>query len=637
MNNLLIPQTPIEGSLKALQPLCFVMVNGTSHELIWNHMVRTWHYLGYESMIGPRVKYLILFRDTPIAAISFNQASLRLGVREEWLNWGDECRQTMLKHVVNNNRFLILPWVRVKNLASHLLAKALEHLKIDWFFLYGIKPYAAETFVDSSRYPGICYKAANWRYLGQTRGFGKIGKTFVYHGNRKGVFFYLFDRKLLKVISQFPPRPNPNLERVRDWQMMLSIPDWSAELFTEIGLNEQSVADIGSLLDQYLATFTPCYSRTEQQRNGELYIKGLLSDLSRKSIEPIALRYEDEKTVRTLQLFLKDAPWNEQQMKQLYQGRVCAKANDPNGMITVDGSDFAKKGTQSAGVYRQYCGSKGKIENCQAGVFIGYSGASGYGLLDARLYLPQAWFDTEHKAYWSKCDIPEETEFRTKPQLALEMIQEAVGNHALQFKWVGCDGAFGCDAEFRRGLPQSVLFFADIHTNQRVFRERPEWSLPEYKGRGKKPTRLQPSVAPIPVSAITEDPSIPWKDVILMEGAKGPLQAQVKYCRIIEVYEDSDGDELWLYIRKYRDGRIKYAISNAPASINVKELHHAATLRWPIEQSFQECKSYLGMADYETRSYVGWHRHMVLVMVSHLFVLEVRQRFQKKTLLGKIP
>ena len=122
-------------------------------------------------------------------------------------------------------------------------------------------------------------------------------------------------------------------------------------------------------------------------------------------------------------------------MKQLYQDRIFAIANDPNGMITVDGSGFAKKGTKSAGVHRQYCGSKGKIENCQAGVFIGYSGAKGYGLLDSRLYLPQVWFDNEHRADWPKCDIPATTEFRTKLQLALEMIQQAVKNQVFQFNW----------------------------------------------------------------------------------------------------------------------------------------------------------------------------------------------------------
>lgn len=413
--------------------------------------------------------------------------------------------------------------------------------------------------------------------------------------------------------------------------MMLSTPDWSPELFDEIGLNEESVADLGPCLGEYLNTYSSCYSLSAQQENGETYIRGLLCDLDRKSIEPIALRYRDEKAVRTMQLFLKDAPWDDQEMKHRYQDRVCAITNDPNGMITVDGSDFAKKGKNSAGVHRQYCGSKGKIDNCQAGVFIGYAGEDGYGLLDSRLYLPKVWFDDEHKTLWSKCDIPETTEFRTKPQLALKMIQEAVREHGFQFKWVGCDGAFGCDAEFRRGLPESVLFFADVHSSQRVFLERPSWSLPEQKGRGRRPTKPVPSIEAVPVSAIAEDESVPWEKIVLMEGAKGPVYTLVKYCRVVELQDNRDGDEVWLYIRKYEDGRIKYAVSNAPENTDIQDLHHAATLRWPIEQSFQECKSFLGMADYETRSYVGWHRHMLLVMVAHLFVLEVRHRFQKKT------
>lgn len=180
------------------------------------------------------------------------------------------------------SRFLILPWIRIKNLASHILAKSLHMLKNDWPRFYGAKPYAVETFVDFNRYQGICYKAANWRYLGQTRGFGKIGKTFVYHGNKKGVFLYLLDRKLLQLISRFPRRPDPKLDRTRLWDMMLSRPDWSPELFAEVGLNEQSVADLAPLLSDYLDIFEPCYSRRDQQQNGETYVKGLMSDLLSK-------------------------------------------------------------------------------------------------------------------------------------------------------------------------------------------------------------------------------------------------------------------------------------------------------------------------------------------------------------------
>jgi len=181
--------------------------------------------------------------------------------------------------------------------------------------------------------------AANWRYVGETLGFSKVGNAFVYHGHRKGVFVYLLDRRLRISLREFPQRPNPKLDRVRGWAMMLHCPDWSPELFAEVGLTESSVAELGQVLGDYLDVYAPCFSRIEQQQNSETYLKGLLSDLSRKSIEPIALRYRDENAVRTLQMFLKDAPWDDQRMKQLYQDHVVQIAIDrPRCIASIAGA-----------------------------------------------------------------------------------------------------------------------------------------------------------------------------------------------------------------------------------------------------------------------------------------------------------
>ncbi|TDA70526.1 MAG: transposase [Clostridia bacterium] len=198
--------------------------------------------------------------------------------------------------------------------------------------------------------------------------------------------------------------------------MILHQPDWNPGLLAEIGLNAEEVEQLGTLLDEYLAYFQDCYQRREQQEHGETFVKGLLSDLDRKSIEPIALRYEGEKAVRPMQFFFQRSPWDEQKMLQLYQKRLASMVNDPDGMITVDGSDFPKKGTHSVGTSRQHCGILGKTDNCQAGVFIGYSGAHGYGLVDRRLYLPQKWFDEDHKALRERCGVPEDVTFATKQQ-----------------------------------------------------------------------------------------------------------------------------------------------------------------------------------------------------------------------------
>jgi SRSO17 transposase len=254
--------------------------------------------------------------------------------------------------------------------------------------------------------------------------------------------------------------------------------------------------------------------------------------------------------------------------------------------------------------------------------------------LDCALYLPKAWFDEAHNDRRQKCDIPEDATFRTKPQFALDMIAQIQRYHALPFKWVGCDSAFGSDAAFRASLPESTYFFADVRSNQCVFLARPEWSIPERtSNRGRAPSVARAGEEPRPVSAVVLDESLPWEEVI-MEGSKGPVRAQVKCRRVIECVDGVDGEELWLYIRKYENGDIKYAFSNAPVEMEKRILHSCATLRWPIEQCFQECKSYLGMSDYETRSFTAWHRHMLLVMVAFLFVLEVRQLFAKKTILA---
>ena len=629
-----IEQTALEGTAGEYMPLDIVQVQDKETEQLWDYMVRTWHYLGYQKMIGPRIKYIIFYHGQPIAAISFIQAALKIGVRDRLISVVQQDIQRTLPYILNNNRFLILPWVKVKNLASHILSMILPVVQKDWQLKYNRRPLAVETFVDISKYKGTCYKAANWAYLGETKGFEKSGKTFVYHGNKKGVFFRVISRKFYRITASYPKckrRSNPKKERVRENDMMLSIPDWSPDLFSEIGLNEQSVAGIAGQFTEYMDRYASCYTRKDQQENGETYIKGLLSDLDRKSVEPIALRYRDEKAVRTMQLHLKDSPWDDQQMRKIYQRSVFEMADDPEGMMTVDGSDFAKKGNFSAGVARQYCDTKGKVDNCQAGVFIGYSGSNGYGLLGAGLYLPQKWFDEEHMALWEQCDIPEQTIFRTKPQIAIDLIQSAIRENTFHYQWVGCDAGFGFDAQFRKALPPDIYFFTDIHCNQRVFMHRPEWILPERKsGRGKAPVKLVPSEAAVTVSDVARDDSLPWETVNLGEGAKGPLLAQVKCLRVIECVNGKDGDELWLYIRKLESGEIKYSFSNAPADIPISKLNHAALLRWPIEQSFQECKSFLGMDQYETRSYVGWYRHMLLVMVAHLFVMKVRFYFKKK-------
>ena len=195
---IVMEEQPITGSIKDLGDIQIINVSNSEEEKLWDEMIRKYHYLSLGKIIGPRLKYLALHNNKAIAAIGFNRASKSIGVRESYIGWDERQRLILLKHVVNNTRFLILPWVKVKNLASRLLSKGIKAMCADWEKRYGEKPYAVETFVDGRKYMGTCYLVASWLYLGETRGFGKVGNKFVYHGHKKKVFIRIIDRRFVE-------------------------------------------------------------------------------------------------------------------------------------------------------------------------------------------------------------------------------------------------------------------------------------------------------------------------------------------------------------------------------------------------------------------------------------------------------
>jgi SRSO17 transposase len=588
-------------------------------------MVRTYHYLGYHQMIGPRIKYLACHRDAPIAALSYNRAALRVGARDRYLGWDEEQRLKLLSHVVNNNRFLILPWVHIRYLASHLLSRTLKLLLKDWPALFGVEPYLVETFVDTNKYRGTCYMAANWLYLGETQGFSKEGKTFVYHGRRKAVYAYLLNKRFSSLIAECPRRYRVPKVRERVVCMQLAKPDWNPTLLDDVGLGADQVPELGDMLNGFLDPFRDCYVRSDQREDGEVFVKGLLSNLDRKSIEPIALRYE--KNPRVMQEFMHDARFDDVRMVKIYKNELSSRVNEPDGMLSVDSTEFVKKGKHSVGVARQHCGRLGKTENCQSGVFIGYASEKGYGLVSSELFMPEKWFTDEYELLRKKCHVPEHVAFKTKPEMAAEMLKAAV-DFGFKAKWIGCDSLFGASKTFLDSLPKECWYFADVHSPTLVWREMPEVALPERKGKSR-PTKLKASFPPVPVSQIATDDSLSWERVVLAEGSQGPIIADVKVLRVIECRDNLPGNEVWLYIRRFRDGKLKFSLSNAPADTPKEELHRAATLRWPIEQCFEECKSFLGMGHCEARSWNAWHLYILFLLIAHLFILEVRQRFKK--------
>jgi SRSO17 transposase len=621
-----IHETPVNGSVEELGPLTIVIVNKTELEPLWNEMIRKHHYLGFGKMIGQSIKYLILVGKIPLAALSFNRAMLHVGVRDAYIGWTNEGRKQNLKYVVANHRYLILPWVKVKNLASHILGACLRKLPGDWENLYGYRPNLVETFVDGERYEGTCYLASNWTLIGETKGYGKVGRVFEHHGRKKKVFIYELSKGFIKTLSPHLRRI-PQSDQWEDVKMMLQVPDWNPKLIEEAGLNEETLAEMGNRLFDYICEYKNCFANVPQLKHALMYIKGLLSDITRKNIENIVERYGDLKEIRTLQAFMKDAQWDEGKVLTLYQQKLGVLISDEDGMFTIDGCDIPKYGKESVGAASQYCGISGKTTICQATVMVGYSSNNGYGLIEERLYLPKLWFSDEYKSKWDKCKIPEKTQFRTKNELATILINKIYDSGVFQGKYVGVDAAFGHDKNFLDAIPKGLCYVADVHSSDKFYLVEPIFELPQWGGRGRKPTKEKCAEDPGSVESIVKDNEDLWQPAKFSYGSKGPVVGKDMSLRVLDVRNGRPNDWVWLYARKVNNGDLRYAVSNLPEETPIEKLRELANRRWAIEQCFKEGKSSLGLDHYEGRSFDGFHRHLIFVFLAHLFLLGMRKEF----------
>ncbi len=635
----LVDSSPLHGAVHLFPPITMQVASESDQEPLWDHLVRRHHYLGYQKLLGHRIKYLAYIQDRPVAAISFSAPALKLRTRDKFIGWSSLQRKIYLDSIANNSRFLILPWVEVKNLASHVLAKVLSRLSHDWEERFGKRLWLVETFVDPSRYRGTCYRAANWQFIGQTAGSGKLGKGYIHHGSIKEVYVYALEPRFRKLIGceQQPyslfHRPSPTQKKVEDLHMMLRHADWNPDIMPRMNLTEADVVVLADELAAFHAEFHDCFGRKEHRRLGLAYISGLLSNNEAKSVEPIALEFLDENSVRPLQRFMKSYRWDDEAMEARHQAMLSQNIADEGGMITVDPSEFPKKGKESVGVARQYCGALGKVDNCQSGVFVGYTSRKGYGLLTCRLYMPQSWFSEEQKERRDFNLVPEELVFQTKPQIASDLIYKIDKTNQFPAKWIGCDAAFGSDWDFLDSLPHDKYYFANVKSNTRVFLAKPRVSVPSYGGRGPRPSKPRVMKGTVyTVAKIARSKKLTWKRVVLAEGAKGPIMADVTCLRVYPIRDNLPRlGGVWLFLRRMEDGQIKYAFSNAPETMPLAKLCEAATMRWPIEQCFQDGKSEVGMDQYEHRSWPAWHRHMLYVFLALQFLLRLRLRLKKSS------
>jgi len=403
-----------------------------------------------------------------------------------------------------------------------------------------------------------------------------------------------------------------------------------------LALSEEDVLGLAEELQAYHREFASLFFRREQKHWALKYLEGLLLPASdNKSTERLALRLAGG-NVRNMQQFLGEGAWDDETVLAHHAELVGESLGAADGVLIVDGSDFPKKGRHSVGVARQYCGATGKVDNCQAGVFLAYASARGHTLLNRRLYLPQTWFEPASRERWERCRIPEDTAFHTKPELAWEMIETLHQPGRLPFRWVTCDEAFGDSHEFLRrleALPR--LYLADVSVSTLVWLKRPQTEVPPGKVRGRPPSRerlVEGTPPPIRVEALAAQlPKSAWRLYRVKAGEKGPIRAQFAFVRAVAAREGLPGPDVWVVFRRSRSEprELKAFLSNAPRDTPTGELVRVSGMRWPIETCFEEAKGSLGMADYQTRFWRGWHHHMTLVILAHHFVVRLRLRHKK--------
>jgi SRSO17 transposase len=388
----------------------------------------------------------------------------------------------------------------------------------------------------------------------------------------------------------------------------------------------------------FQSTFHDCFARSEPRVHFFDYMVGQFSKLERKSIEPMALQTEGG-TIRGLQRFISDVHWDEEQMRWNYHQLVAEEMGDLDGVLMFDETGFVKKGKDSVGVARQYCGTLGKVENCQVGVFAGYASRHGYALVDKQLFLPEVWWTDAYAARRTRCNVPAALTFQSKPQLAAAMLEAIAHEGLLPFKYIVADCLYGNSPTFLDAVEACVGITAlvAIPSETRCWLQRPPTEDKRYRYQGEaraKRVMVDPASAPRMVATVAASlPASSWYRRKVSEGTKGPIEYAFARKRVTLCKEGLPERTVWLVIKRTLGAEPSYSyyISNAPVSTPLRTFVWLSGLRWAIEQCFEESKTELGMDHDEIRKYPGWHHHMLTTMLAHFFLWHLKLYLGEKS------
>jgi SRSO17 transposase len=389
-------------------------------------------------------------------------------------------------------------------------------------------------------------------------------------------------------------------------------------LLNDATVSADAVRDCSDRLTGFLQRYLPRFYRVEQRATATLVIRGHLSGLERKTSEPIAI--EAGLPRKPIQFFVGAGKWDDEAVMDELRQHVREELAEPDGVVVIDPSAFPKKGTESCGVARQWCGRLGKVDNCQVGVFLAYATAAGYAPLDRRLYLPEDWADDQARR--EKCHVPPGVTFQEKWRIALDLLDRSLPG--LPHGWIVGDDELGRPAEFRAALRRrKERYVLDVPCNTLIRdleRRRPRR---RQAGRGRK---REVPFQRADVWAASQ-PESRWERIDVRAGEKGPLLVDAMMVRVRAKQDGRIGpEERLVVIRPVGESRIDYAMTDAGPEVPLAKVVGVQRQRHRIEEVFEAGNGEAGLDHYEVRSWIGWHHHMTLSLVALWYLCLERRR-----------
>jgi SRSO17 transposase len=393
------------------------------------------------------------------------------------------------------------------------------------------------------------------------------------------------------------------------------------ELLADAEVPPRLLAGVMPRLEAFLQPFVAALPTPVQRTNTQHYVEGLLSNLPSKDAESIAYLHDRER--QGLQKFLGQAEWDHRPMVTELARQVAAELGEADGVLVFDPSAFAKKGTESVGVQRQWCGRLGKIENCQVGIYLGYVSRRDHALVDFRLFLPQEWAKRRRRR--EKAGVPEAIRFQTRHELMLEMLDEH--GSKLPHAWIAGDDELGRSSWFRGQLRQRHERYLLAVPSNTLVRDL----------KAPEPLASTPGGRPRKTPFLRADrwraalPELAWQTITVRAGEKGPLRVQAAWT-LVQTRGEGQVSDVWetllVFREKQSDGTWKhdYLLSNAWTDTPLAEFARVFKAEHRIEECLQRAKGEAGLADYQVRTWEGWHHHQTLALLATWFLTREARR-----------